>query len=44
MLMLAKDENSATIIKEILASNPTNNRARFVDFEISNAGFQVTKS
>ncbi len=44
MLMLAKDEISAVKIKETLAANPTNNRARFVDFKISNTGFQVTKS
>ncbi len=44
MLMLTKDENSAIKIKETLAANPTNNRARFVDFKISDTGFQVTKS
>ena len=44
MLMLAKDEQSANKIKEVLRLNPTNNRARFVNFEISKTGFQVTKS
>lgn len=44
MLMLTKDELSTARIKELLSKNPTNNRARFVNFEISNSGFQVTKS
>jgi len=44
MLMLTKDEHSTARIKEVLSKNPTNNRARFVNFEISSSGFQVTKS
>jgi galactokinase/mevalonate kinase-like predicted kinase len=44
MLMFTKDEIATAKIKEILAKNPTNERARFVHFEISNSGFQVTKS
>jgi galactokinase/mevalonate kinase-like predicted kinase len=44
MLMLAKDEHAVAKIKEVLIQNPTNNRARFVNFEISKSGFQVTKS
>ncbi len=44
MLMMAKDEEAATHIKHELTANPTNTRARFLDFSISPTGFQVTKS
>jgi len=44
MLMLAKDENAAVQLKTELQNNPVNNRGRFVDFEVSQTGFQVTKS
>ena len=44
MLMLAKDEHAAARIKQLLTEEPLNNRARFVDFEISQSGLQVTKS
>ncbi|MFW6277045.1 MAG: bifunctional fucokinase/fucose-1-phosphate guanylyltransferase [Prolixibacteraceae bacterium] len=44
MLMLAKDEQAAIRIKQLLTEEPVNNRARFVDFEISQSGLQVTKS
>lgn len=44
MLILANDEQSATLIRQILTSEPVNSRARFVDFNISNTGLQVTKS
>ena len=44
MFIVAKDEMAAIRIKEILHQNPTNKRARFVDFEVSQTGLQVTKS
>jgi len=44
MLIMAKDEEAATRIKHELTSNPVNPRARFLDFSISQTGFQVTKS
>jgi len=44
LLILAKDEKAAGLIQQELASNPINNRARFVDFSISGTGLQVTKS
>jgi galactokinase/mevalonate kinase-like predicted kinase len=44
MLIFAKDEEAAVRIKNTLSANPTNLRARFLDFEISQKGFQVTRS
>nr|WP_262921361.1 bifunctional fucokinase/fucose-1-phosphate guanylyltransferase [Maribellus maritimus] len=44
MFILAKDEAAANLIKTILQQNPTNKRARFVDFKVSQTGLQVTKS
>jgi len=44
MLILAKDDQAAGRIKQELALHPVNNRARLVDFSISNTGLQVTKS
>ncbi|MCG8521374.1 MAG: hypothetical protein MI744_04110, partial [Pseudomonadales bacterium] len=44
MLMLAKSEEAAAQIKNILNQNPVNKRGRFVDFEVSHTGFKVTKS
>lgn len=44
MLIFAESENAATQIKHELISNPVNPRARFVDFQISQSGLQVTKS
>jgi galactokinase/mevalonate kinase-like predicted kinase len=44
MLMLAKDKDAAVQIKNELTANPVNPRGRFVNFELSNTGFQVTKS
>lgn len=44
MLMLAKDDNAAVQIKNLLAKHPVNPRGRFVDFEVSQTGFQVTRS
>jgi galactokinase/mevalonate kinase-like predicted kinase len=44
MLILAKDIEAGRQIKRILTDNPPNNRARFVDFNLSDTGFQVTRS
>lgn len=44
MLMLAKNKDATAKIKHTLNSNPVNPRGRFVDFEVSTTGFQVTKS
>jgi galactokinase/mevalonate kinase-like predicted kinase len=44
MLMLAKNEEAAMLIKKELTANPINPRGRFVNFEVSKTGFQVTKS
>ena len=44
MFIIAGDENAANHIRHELTTNPVNNRARFVDFSISNTGLQVTKS
>ena len=44
MLMLAKDEEATVQIRKILTQNPVNARARFLDFSVSETGFQVTKS
>lgn len=44
MFIIAKDPEAAAMIKHKLNSNPPNNRARFVDMELSQTGFQVTRS
>ncbi|MDD5199882.1 MAG: bifunctional fucokinase/fucose-1-phosphate guanylyltransferase [Terrimicrobiaceae bacterium] len=44
LLMLAKDPDAAVRIRETLTSKPPNSRARFVNFEISETGMQVTRS
>jgi galactokinase/mevalonate kinase-like predicted kinase len=44
MYIIAKDPESALKIKKILNDNPPNNRARFVDMDLSQTGFQVTRS
>lgn len=44
MFMLAKDADTAVKVKNSLSVNPVNPRGRFVDFEVSKSGFQVTKS
>ena len=44
MLMLAKDKEAAVQIKNLLNANPVNPRGRFIDFEVSTTGFQVTRS
>ena len=44
LYIIAKDPKSAGIIRKLLMENPINNRARFVDIDLSNTGFQVTRS
>jgi galactokinase/mevalonate kinase-like predicted kinase len=44
LLMLARDEAAAKQIRERLTADPPNDRARFVDFELSDDGLQVTRS
>jgi len=44
MLICAKDPQAAAKIQSILIQNPTNSKARFVNMEVSQAGFQVSRS
>jgi len=44
MLMCAKDPTAAEQIKSILLENPINPRARFIKMEVSQHGFQVSRS
>ena len=44
LLMFAKDEQAATSIVKTLARTPPNKRARFVSFQPSSTGLQVTRS
>ncbi len=44
MLIFAKDEQAALLVKQVLIANPVNPRARFVDFSVSGSGLLVTKS
>ncbi len=44
MLILAKDIEAAGRIREGLCANPPNNRARFVDFKVSETGLRLTRS
>jgi galactokinase/mevalonate kinase-like predicted kinase len=44
MLIIAKNEEAAIQIEKTLIANPVNPRARFLDFSVSENGFQVTKS
>ena len=44
LYIIAKDPAAALKIKETLDANPPNNRARFVDMNLSESGFQVTRS
>ncbi len=44
MFIMAKDNEAATHIKRILSSNPPNDRARFVDMNLSQDGFKVSRS
>jgi len=44
LLMLAKDEEAARLIRHELTMRPPNSRARFVAFGVSSTGMQITKS
>ncbi len=44
MLIAAKDPEAAVKIQSILAQNPPNAKARFVSMEVSQKGFQVSRS
>jgi galactokinase/mevalonate kinase-like predicted kinase len=44
LLMLAKDEAAGRRIREVLTATPPNARARFVEFNLSETGLQVTRS
>ncbi len=44
MLICSKDPQAAAKIQSILIQNPTNSKARFVNMEVSQAGFQVSRS
>lgn len=44
LMMFAKSAEAALNVKKNLESNPPNGRARFVDFSISENGFQVSRS
>lgn len=44
LYMAAKDEEAASRIKRILNENRTNNKARFVDMDLSDKGFEVSLS
>lgn len=44
LLLFAKDEAAATRIRQTLANDPPNPRARFVEFTLSDTGLQFTRS
>jgi len=44
LLMLCKDPDAAIKTRRVLAGNPPNARARFVDFTISETGLEITRS
>ena len=44
LLMLAKDIEAATRIREKLAADPPNALARFVQLDLSESGLQITRS
>ncbi len=44
LLMMAKDEDTAARIRQILTANPPNAKARFVNFDLSTTGLEVTRS
>jgi fucokinase / fucose-1-phosphate guanylyltransferase len=44
LMMFAKSTEAALKVRRQLASNPPNSRARFVDFKVSQSGFQVSRS
>lgn len=44
LMMFAKSADAALQARKILESSPPNSLARFVDFKLSNTGFQVSRS
>jgi galactokinase/mevalonate kinase-like predicted kinase len=44
MLMCAKDREAALRIKQVLTRNPPNAKARFVNMDVSQKGFQISRS
>jgi hypothetical protein len=42
--MIAKDEEAAARIKNILMQTPPNEKARFVEMSLSNRGLETSKS
>jgi galactokinase/mevalonate kinase-like predicted kinase len=44
MLMLARDSDATKKIREILEAEPLNANARFVDFQLSETGLQISRS
>ncbi|MFW5901080.1 MAG: bifunctional fucokinase/fucose-1-phosphate guanylyltransferase [bacterium] len=44
LFMVARNEDAAQKVKEMLKQNPPNSRARFVDFDLSDSGLRVTRS
>ena len=44
MVMMAKDFEAASKVRAILKANPANSKARFVDFDVSQTGFEISRS
>ncbi|MCK4991235.1 MAG: bifunctional fucokinase/L-fucose-1-P-guanylyltransferase, partial [Bacteroidales bacterium] len=44
LLMFSKSVEAAVKLRQLLESKPPNSRARFVDFTVSQTGFQVSRS
>ncbi|MGA0332854.1 MAG: bifunctional fucokinase/fucose-1-phosphate guanylyltransferase [Kiritimatiellia bacterium] len=44
LLMMTRDAQAASMVRKNLEKNPPNPRARFVDFDLSYKGLQVTRS
>jgi galactokinase/mevalonate kinase-like predicted kinase len=44
LLMIARDPDDAAGVKRLLNGNPPNDRARFIDFDISGSGLSITRS
>lgn len=44
LYIVAKDPEAAVRIKQLLNSNPANDKARFVEMKLSEKGFQVSRS
>jgi galactokinase/mevalonate kinase-like predicted kinase len=42
LLMVAKSPGDAARIRQTLEDNPMNDRSRFFEFEVNNAGLEVT--